>query len=349
MSSWEIMQELADSVKTVVASVDELSATGIDLSGPARTLTASGGTAAANTIAATIASSFQPQVTFDSCVAIDLTNQGWTAAIAAFRAFCLAFLPWVQAGQSNADAARGALRRAATTLVQFSSGGLADVGALTNAIADIPGVPANAVQSIRAASAALRACVLSMSVGRDYQSAMGISIFAPGSAGVYISNRSDYVRLQFSNLTGWGAILDMLYGFGRDNTRYLSIEDSQLPFVVPGNDAEFVVSLRGFPIDEQTGDQIETMIRRTVLEQLAQVDVLGDVTVTPASTVLDTRRPGIPLGLVCTQLIAIYIFRIQCYSLGSSAHFSGNPNRNQWRGIPRAHSGCKVETKQYKH
>ena len=214
---------------------------------------------------------------------------------------------------------RGALRRAATTLVQFSSGGLADVGALTNAIADIPGVPANAVQSIRAASAALRACVLSMSVGRDYQSAMGISIFAPGSAGVYISNRSDYVRLQFSNLTGWGAILDMLYGFGRDNTRYLSIEDSQLPFVVPGNDAEFVVSLRGFPIDEQTGDQIETMIRRTVLEQLAQVDVLGDVTVTPASTVLDTRRPGIPLGLVCTQLIAIYIFR------SSAIHWGHQP------------------------
>jgi hypothetical protein len=50
---------------------------------------------------------------------------------------------------------------------------------------------------------------------------MGVSIFSPNSATVYATNRPDYQRLQFSNGTGWGAILDELYGFQNDYARFL--------------------------------------------------------------------------------------------------------------------------------
>jgi hypothetical protein len=308
MSAWEILQELSDSVSTVVASIDELSAAGIDLARPAYDLTVAHGVGDAGTVAATIARQFTPQTSFDSCVAIDLTNPNWVASISAFRAFCVAFLPWVQASPSNAAAALGALRFAATSVVQFSSGGLADVGALANAIGNIPNAPANALGNIRSAAASLATCVLGRSAGRDYQSSMGLSIFSPNSATVYNANRPEYVRLQFPNRTGWSAILDALYGFQSDQTRFLTGASAQPPVAAgaSSDDTEFVVSLRGFPIDNPTRDRIEKVIRRTVLEKLAEVDALGDVTVTPTSTVLNARRIGLPegtMGLVVDRLI----------------------------------------------
>lgn len=310
MSSWEILQELSGSVSTVVSSIDELSAAGIDMSGVVRKLTVARGAGDARTIAATIARDFQPQTSFDSCVAIDLTNSGWAAAISAFRAFCAIFLPWIQASPNNADAALGALRYATTSIVQFSSGGLADVGALADAIANIPNAPANMVSNIKSATASLAACVLGRSVGRDYQSAIGLSIFAPNSATVYRANRPDYVRLQFSSLTGWGAILDAIYGFQSDYGRFLTSNNSQSPAIADdvNGDIEIVVSLRGLPLDKSGRDRIEKLIRRTVLEKLAEVDTLGDVTVTPASKFLTTRRIAntgdsflIPLGMAVSR------------------------------------------------
>ncbi len=307
MSAWEILQELSDSVSCVVASIDELSAAGIDLAGPVRNLTVAQGAGDASTISATIVCEFKPQTSFDSCVAIDLTNPNLVASLTAFRAFCMAFLPWIQASSNNADAAVHALRQAATSIVKYSSGDLADVGMLANAIAEIPNAPANAVSNIKSAAAALAACVLGRSMGRDYQSAMGISIFSPNSATVYRANRPEYVRLQFSSFTGWGGILDVLYGFQSDATRFLftdvktqiaeALESPGHPPVVvseSGDDAEFIVSLRGFQVDKPMIDRIEKMIRRIVLEKLAEVDALGDVTVMPVSTFLDTRRIGSP-------------------------------------------------------
>src|SRR6185312_9787586 len=83
MSSWEILQEVSDSATTVVGSVDEISASGIDLSAAAAKLNAANGAATPMTIAVTIATEFQPQTVFDSCVAVDLSSTSWVSALTA--------------------------------------------------------------------------------------------------------------------------------------------------------------------------------------------------------------------------------------------------------------------------
>jgi Clostripain family len=309
MSSWEILQELSGSASTVVAAIDEISAAGIDLASPVYTLSVASGAGDATTIAATIANKFQPQAAFDSCIAINLLNRNWTAALGYFRAFCGAFLPWVQASPANADAARSALRYAATSIVKFTGGGLADIGALAGAIANIPSAPAEAITNAKAAAAALQACVLARATGSDYQAAIGLSIFAPNSSTVYATNRPEYVRLQFPNASGWSAVLDVLYGFPNEIARFLTNAGvAPVPAAAAGadgGDAEFVVSLRGFPIDDGTRGQIEKAINRAVLEVLASIDMLGDVNVTPPGPFAQTRGLRLPSGLGSTAGLVV--------------------------------------------
>jgi hypothetical protein len=212
MSSWELLQELSGSVKTVVASVDELSASGVDLARPAYAFSTNGGEVEPKQMAATFAAYFTPRANFDSCIAIDLSGQEWASALAHFRIFANNLLPWLQASPNHAEAARGALKHAATSLAKFTSGGLGDVAALASAITAIPQIPGASAQSINAVVAALRSCILGRNVGRDYQSALGVSVFSPDSASVYKTNRSDYLRLQFPNASGWGPVLEVLHG-----------------------------------------------------------------------------------------------------------------------------------------
>ena len=292
MSAWEILQELDDSVRAVVGSIDELSAAGIDMGGPAASLSAVQGVAEANAIATAIVSGFQPQAAFDSCVAVDIESASWSAATTSFSAFCAGLLPWVQASPANSQAVLGALSVAATSVVEYSGGGLADVQALADAIGNMPGVPADVATDVRAAASALAACVLGRSAGQAYQAALGISIFAPNSASEYTSNRPDYVRLQFSMTTGWAAVLDTLFGIQSNQTRFVSPPAVSQAGAGAAADAEFVVTLNGLSIDQPTVQRIEKSIRSAVLETLANLDLLGDVTTTPLGAPAAVRALG---------------------------------------------------------
>ena len=218
MSAWEILHEIEGSVRCVVASIDELSVDGIDLARPVAAFTAAVGSLDAVTLAATIAGDFTPQAAFDSCVAIDLSGAEWASALVAFAAFCAAFLAWLDGSGTRADDARAALRYAATSVVQYSGGGLADIGALADAVCRIPAIPAAVSEPVTRAVASLAACVKARSAGQDYRSATGLSIFAPNSATVYAANRDDYAGLAFSGATGWGAVLESLYGPADETT-----------------------------------------------------------------------------------------------------------------------------------
>ena len=315
MSSWEILQELSGSVSTVVGSIDELSAAGVDMAGPVAVLTGSKGIGDDNTIGLAIVNSFKPQADFDSCVAVSLANPAWASALVSFRAFCTAFLPWVQASQANLNAAQAALRLAATSVVEYSSGGLADVSSLAQSISGIANIPATVVANIQDAASSLASCVLGMSAGLDYKSALGISIFSPNSNTTYTSNRPDYIRLQFATLTGWGAVLDAIYGIDSVYSRFILAGAPKVPAPDPVNDAEFVVSLQGMNIDSQTQDRIEAAIRRAVVTALAQIDSLVDVKMSPMSTLVSAAARSVlppqghgrdyPLGLLVDRNLMI--------------------------------------------
>jgi cysteine peptidase C11 family protein len=221
MSSWELLQEISGAAATIVASVDELSAAGIDIAQAATKFSTAQGLMDPGEMATAFVAGFLPRTAFDSCLAIDISNPAWMAAMTYFRTFSGSFLAWIQTNQTNAEAARGALKYASTSLVQYTTGGLADISALSAAIASLPGLSALCIQNLNAAVASLRACVLSKSVGRDYQLATGLSIFSPNSLNVYSTNRPDYLRLQFANASGWGPILDALYGFENAYGQYL--------------------------------------------------------------------------------------------------------------------------------
>lgn len=315
MSSWELLQEISGSVRTVVASIDELSAAGVDLSQPARALTEARGELDAPQIAAEFASRFTPQTSFDSCVAVDLSKPEWSLALNHFHNFATVLNGWVRSSPGNRETMRNALRLASSSLVKFSSGGLADAAALAQAVASIPGVPGECVQSINAAVAAARSCILGRRAGQDYQAATGLSLFAADSSTVYDTNRPEYLRLQFPNVTGWGSVLDAVYGRENVYTRFMQptipptrgVEGLAAPAVaaqpevgapqpevgapqsevaaplpeeaVPST--EFLVSVRGVKLDPEVREGIEEAIRSVVLRVLGSAELRGELHIAP--------------------------------------------------------------------
>jgi Clostripain family len=218
MSAVEVLHELRGAVATIVGAVDEISASGIDMAEPAAWMTATADLTPA-AIAGHIAGNFTPVAAFDSCVAIDIGGPAWGNGIAAFQAFAQALAGWAVTAPGNAALVKAALRLAATSVVQYSRGGLADLSALVAAMASVGGMPGAVVAAGRRADAAFRAAVIGRSVGADYRDACGLSVFAPGSDTVFAANHAEYARLQFPTLTGWGAVLDVVYGYDSDNVR----------------------------------------------------------------------------------------------------------------------------------
>jgi hypothetical protein len=320
MSSWELLQELSGSVMTVVASVDELSAAGVDLSQPARALTEARGELGAPRIAAEFASRFTPQTVFDSCTAIDLSKREWNQALNHFHDFATRLYAWISSAPGNKEVMRNALRVATSSLVKFRSGGLADAAALAQAVGAMPGVPAECVQSINAAVAAAGACVLGKKVGRNYQSAMGLSLFAPDSETVYNTNRPDYLRLQFPNVTGWGSVLDAVYGRENVFTHFLqhavpptrgvegvsappsapqpAVEGAAQPPASQPDEAapvtEFFVTIRGMELNPDMKEDIGEAIRGVVLRVLGNARLGGDLHISSLKKFARTQGIELP-------------------------------------------------------
>jgi hypothetical protein len=73
--------------------------------------------------------------------------------------------------------------------------------------------------------------------------------------------------------------------------------DGQTSPRASGADAEFVVSLHGFPVDNELRARIERAIHRAVLEVLASIDLLDDVSVTSISQFVQTRGLRLPSGI----------------------------------------------------
>lgn len=281
MSSIEVLAELGDSVRCVVASIDELSAEGIDLAAGVQVVSRQSGRLDAPAIAAAIAQSFMPKAAFDSCVAVDVTAPAWQAGLDAVTAFCDSALEWVGRADANAAAMRSVLSTAAGSMVKFTGGGLADIGSLAGAAAASGRIPPHLVTALDAARHALGSAVLARRTGQDYREALGLSLFTPESFGTYAANRPQYLRLRFPTSTRWGSVLDRLYGFDHD-VRAITVPSG--PAAGEGA-VEFVVSLRGLPIDAATRKRIGDVVRRTALEGLAQLDALTDVSVTPIERV----------------------------------------------------------------
>jgi hypothetical protein len=229
MSSWEILQELSGSTCTVVASIDELSAAGIPLSGPAVKLTGRQGVDDPAGIAKSFAETFLPQADFDSCVAIDISAAAWGNALTMFRTCCEALLTWVQYDPTNAQALQKAMEIASVSVVQYQHGGLADVASLTEALAGLQGAPAAVTSNAASTAKALATCIIGHVAGHDYQRATGLSIFSPASRTEFIANRADYGRLRFPINTGWLAVLDAVFGYATDTARFAGMVHRDVP------------------------------------------------------------------------------------------------------------------------
>lgn len=212
MSSWEVLESLRGCVRTVVASIDELSVDGIDLAGPAYRLSMSAAELSAQSIAATISRDFVPEASFDTCVAVDLMSLNWTGAVGAFRSACAILLPWVREDRANVELVRASLQAATRSMARFTAGGFADAAAVATALGSLPGMPAAASEQFARSSRMLESSVLCKATGHDYRSAMGISLFAPDSQSTFASNEAVYLQLGFGKTTRWGEILGAVYG-----------------------------------------------------------------------------------------------------------------------------------------
>lgn len=214
MSSWEILHELKGATRTVVASIDELSAAGIPLSLAATKLTAQRGIMDSADIARTFAETFLPQADFDSCVAIDISAPAWGEALGHFEVCCSALLTWLSVDPTNSQALQKAMVTASSSLVQYQGRGLADIGSLAMALANLPSAPAAVKTSAALTATCLASCVIGHVSGIDYQRATGLSIFCPTSHTVFLANRTDYFHLKFAIATRWLAVLDDVFNFG---------------------------------------------------------------------------------------------------------------------------------------
>lgn len=212
MSSWELLVELERSVRTVVGTIDELSAAGLELAEPVRSASIAGGMLDSSDLATRFVTEFTPRAPFDTCVAVELTRPAWPIARDRLQAAVTALRPFLAASVANRERLRAALSRATTSLVRFTGGGLADVGALATSFvdADLPGLAVTAMAEVRDAIAA---SVLATSLGDSYQGAIGLSLFTPSTEATYAANRNEYRRLELPRATGWVALLDLLFGF----------------------------------------------------------------------------------------------------------------------------------------
>lgn len=251
MSAVEVLHELRGAVATVVGAIDEISAAGIDMAEPAAWMTATEGLTP-TAIAGHIAGRFAPAAAFDSCIAIDLGGAAWGRATAMFRDFSQGLASWSAASPGNAALVKAALRLAGTSVVQYSRGGLADMSSLVEAIASVGGIPAATIDAGRRAAAAFGAAVIQKSVGADYQAACGVSVFAPESETVFIANRAEYARLQFPTQTGWGGVLDIIFGQDSDSARLVTRSVAASPHKF---DAAFAL-----PIDADTLQKLATAL-----------------------------------------------------------------------------------------
>lgn len=228
MSAVEVLQELRGSVAAAVGAIDEISASGIDMAGPAAWMSTRDHLTPTAT-AGQIVKGFAPAAPFDSCVAVDIGGEAWGDGLAAFHDFSRNLAGWAAANPANAALVKAALRLAATSVVQYSRGGLADLSALAGAMASIVGAPEVVKDAVRRAEAAFGAAIVQRSVGADYRGACGLSVFAPGSESVFIANRAEYARLQFPMLTGWGAVLDIIHRRDGDGVRLATRSPTRAP------------------------------------------------------------------------------------------------------------------------
>lgn len=278
MSSWELLGEIDGAVTSVVASIDELSAAGIDVASSVHALSEAGGVSDPATLASDIARRFTPRAAFDSCVAIDLSAPAWARAEVELRRFTASLLGWLTASPAEAEAVRQAIARASLSVTRYADGNLADVGAIARELGGLAGLPAEARAALTAAVTAARSCVVASNTGTDYAQAAGLSIFAPRSASAYRANAADYRRLRFAQDTGWGAVLERLYPTGVRSAGH----DEE--------DTEFLVVIEGVPIDGALQARLEAAVRRAAITELARLPTLEGSAIKPYSSLPLARR-----------------------------------------------------------
>lgn len=207
MSSWEVLQELHGSVVAVVASIDEISAAGINYGSAVSAITRLMGKVTGQEFASLVAGSFIPSTSFDSCVAIDLQSKAWSSGIVKFRRICTLLNDWILESEHNRSLIKEALRNASNSIVKSRSGALADIHELFEQLIRVEALPSAAHSLLSELENELNEVILSKVVGDDYNGSFGLSIFSPSSEYVYSVNRHDYSRLQFPVYTGWGQVL----------------------------------------------------------------------------------------------------------------------------------------------
>jgi hypothetical protein len=152
---------------------------------------------------------------------------------------------------------------------------------------------------------------------------MGLSVFAPNSETVYATNRPEYLRLQFPVVTGWGSVLDSVFGMESTFTRFIApqapagagaVTRGLLGAEAPASsaegaspeeaaqDTEFLVAVRGVKLDQAARDRIEDAIRGSVLRVLGGADLQGDLHISSLGRFAKARgielSPGGATGFV---------------------------------------------------
>lgn len=98
---------------------------------------------------------------------------------------------------------------ASSQLARFGGNGLADLSMVRQAAGRIRGLPHVGIDQVIRAVEASR---VDRCGGAMVQNLVGVSIASPTSEGQWKRDREDYLSLPFASATGWGDVLDSVFG-----------------------------------------------------------------------------------------------------------------------------------------
>jgi len=212
MSNLEILYEIAPFCSHAVGAMDEISGAGLNLSGAAQLIRhrIQRDDAAGSQIAQAFAEVYKPQWPTDSCVVVDLHNDGMKAGLKALKSSVRAMSDWLDEDKNRATTLANAISAASATLVRYKSKSLSDIAAIATTLKSVD-LPNAAQSTFQEAAHQFGDAVVARKAGTNYSAAMGLSLFAPTDRYQFSLHAGDHAKLKLARKTGWHDLLARLY------------------------------------------------------------------------------------------------------------------------------------------
>ncbi|MEX0274766.1 MAG: clostripain-related cysteine peptidase [Flavobacteriaceae bacterium] len=221
LSSMELLYELVGKANFAVASVDELSAKGMNIAGLATAISKLKGKVAPAECTRLMCKVFRPGYNSDSCVGINLNQDDWEK-VKELMAVISSQIMDVMVDQDAKESIINIFKDSIQSLKAYNKkenirhSGLSDISTMARTViaSKDPLINTGIKDHFKSLLQLVeRRLVVAATLGKHLKEskASGVSIFSPINRSQYNENSKDYAKLDFSIETKWNQVLYKLY------------------------------------------------------------------------------------------------------------------------------------------